>query len=99
MKKSYAQLKRDLQVGKSLKLNYSIYEKYVGTIRKINFKQTNAITLKTIRDNGEVFDSWLDLPKSSNLVEYVDKTFKFYQEANKYNGYKKTLEFEYEFVD
>jgi hypothetical protein len=75
--KSFADLKRDLQVGKTLTMTYSNLEsnKLVGIPRQIIGTQTNGISLKTDNKSGK---SFLSLPCAS-LTEYDGKIIKIYQ--------------------
>jgi len=71
MEKTFAQLKKDLTLGRKVKQNYSSWgDKLVGTVRPITKVQSNAVRL----DN-----SWLYYPKTSKQVEYVDNVFRFYK--------------------
>ena len=87
-KKSFAQLKRDLQVGVLVKTihNYCKPEKD-GEVRKIAKVQTNAIAFETANPDKPSWIWWKE-----HKVEYTDKVFKVYS--------KKTDElfFEYEII-
>lgn len=87
-KKSFAQLKRDLQVGVLVKTihNYCKPEKD-GEVRKIAKMQTNAIAFETANPDRPSWIWWKE-----HKVEYTGKVFKVYS--------KKTDElfFEYEII-
>ena len=76
--KTFADLKRDLQVGKKLTLTYHHFGdnrlKSIGVAREILKVQTNGVYLKT---EGAKNGSFLDLPCAS-LTEYDGKTIKIY---------------------
>lgn len=98
MKKTFAQLKRDLKVGKKLKLIYNAScQTYVGSTREISKVQTNAICLKTLHVEG-YRNSYLWYPEKASLVEYEDNRFRFYNQS-KWTNNERVLQFEYEFVD
>ena len=76
--KTYAQLKKDLQVGKQLKVIYhATRQEQVGNIKTITKTQSNAIytTCEKDRDGKEIR---LDLPTSASLVEYENNIFTIY---------------------
>lgn len=94
MEKSFAQLKRDLQVGTKLKCIYNLHGKNLNTIRTINKRQTNGLYLETkILDKG-TFSSWLMFPKKAEQVLYENNNFRFYETINN----TKTLVLEYEII-
>lgn len=98
MKKTFTQLKRDLKVGKKLKLIYNAScQTYVGSTREISKVQKNAICLKTLYI-GEYGNSYLWYPKKASLVEYEDNRFRFYVQL-KWANNERVLMLEYEFVD
>ena len=90
MKKSFAQLKRDLQVNIKVKTIQNIFkQEFINEIRTISKVQSNAIAFKCIR-NGKETNSWLWWQKASNY-EYTDNTFKIFDD-------NKNLVFEYEIL-
>ena len=93
MKKTFAQLKRDLKIGTKLQCIFNSYGKYFNEVREISVVHSNAIALKTYAITSEdrlierrtgveakpkYFDSWLYYPIKSSMVEYEDDTFSFY---------------------
>lgn len=88
MKKTFAQLKRDLQLGVKVKqvLNEVMGGITNGDVREIIIVQTNAIALKTKKDN-KIVNSWLYFPDKASDVEYIGNTFTF-------NVYGKRIGFE-----
>lgn len=48
----------------------------VGTIRKANIVQTNAFTLLTTKENGEIVDSWIyynnNIEIKNNIISFLD---------------------------
>lgn len=75
MKKTFAQLKRDLTVGKKIKFTeHNVYPEKVGEEYEISKKQSNAICTK---QNGK--DIYMSYPASSNLVDYEDNKVTFYE--------------------
>lgn len=77
--KTFADLKRDLQVGKKLKMIYHHWEntrtnKILNIEREIIKVQSNGVSLKTNNQSGK---SFLDLPCAS-LTEYDGKNIKIY---------------------
>ena len=81
--KTFADLKRDLIVGKTLTMTFNSLEgssetikKRIGVARKILKTQTNGITLEFEEGSGK--GSFLELPCAS-LTEYDDKTIKIYK--------------------
>lgn len=48
----------------------------IGTIRKANIVQSNAFTLLTTKDNGDVVDSWVyygdNVQVKDNIMSYLD---------------------------
>ena len=94
--KTFAQLKRDLQVGVKIKtIINNCKPELNGQVREIMLTQTNAIAFK--RDDGR--PSYLWWPKqASKYVEYEGDTFKIYDAPNNWNGNKRTLMFVYEIV-
>jgi hypothetical protein len=76
--KTFAELKRDLQVGRKLKMTFHHFGegrfKLIGIEREILKAQSNGIYLKT---EGTKNGSFLDLPCAS-LTEYDGKTIKIY---------------------
>lgn len=98
MKKTFAQLKRDLKVGKKLKTIYNAgWQAYVGSIREISKVQTNAFCLNTLFEEGYK-DSYVWYPEKASLVEYEDNRFRFYAQPKWMNN-ERVLTLEYEFVD
>lgn len=99
MKKTFAQLKRDLKVGKKLKLIYNIgcCQTYVGSTREISKVQTNLFCLKTLVEK-EYENSYVWYPEKASLVEYEDNRFRFYCYA-KWANNERILKLEFEFVD
>lgn len=75
--KTFADLKRDLVVGKTLTMTYSSFEKnkLLNKPRKIIKVQTNGVYLET---EGTKRGSFLAFPCAS-LTEYDGKTIKFYR--------------------
>ncbi len=90
-----AQLKRDLQVGKSLTMTFNSLEEVSETIksrigkpRKILAIQTNGLTLEA-EQTGK--GSFLELPYAS-LIEYDGKTIKIYKVGKRdLTDYEKSL--------
>ncbi len=85
MIKTFAQLKRDLQVGKKLTMTFNVLaessEAIASRLNKPRFivgTQTNGITLSESKDAPK--GSFLELPRAS-LVEYEDNTIKVYDPA------------------
>lgn len=80
MKKTFAQLKRDLQLGTKIKMIKREVngkeEKAIAEVREISKVQSNAIAFKTLLPDGTVGNSWLYFPKASQ-VEYIGNTFIF----------------------
>lgn len=81
--KTFADLKRDLIVGKTLTMTFNSLEgssetikKRIGVARKILKTQTNGITLEFEEGSGK--GSFLELPCAS-LIEYDGKTIKIYK--------------------
>jgi hypothetical protein len=96
MRKTFAQLKRDLQVGVKVKTlyNYCKPEKE-GEVRTVGKQQTNAICF----DLGEGRLSYLWWPeKASQNVEYEDNVFKVFDAPAKWNNNTRTLAFAYEII-
>ncbi len=90
VKKSFAQLKRDLQIGVHVKTITNIYKpEFNNEIRTISKVQSNAVCFSCVRDNKQV-NSCLWYPKAKD-IEYIGNTFKIYD-----NG---TMIFEYEILD
>jgi len=75
--KTFADLKRELQTGKTLTMTYSSLEnnRLLNIPRQIIGTQTNGISLKTDNKSGK---SFLSLPCAS-LTEYDGKIIKIYQ--------------------
>ena len=94
MLKTFAQLKRDLQVGVKVKTitNY-VKPEMEGQIRPIGKVQTNAIAF--LREDNKL--SWLWWGKANN-VEYENNIFKIYEDPANWNGQKRTLVFVYEIL-
>jgi hypothetical protein len=87
MKKTFAQLKRDLQIGVKVKTLYNYCKpERIGEIRPISQVQTNAIAFK--KDDGR--DSWLWWEKTSQY-DYNDNIVNCYNKAGE-------LEFTYEIL-
>lgn len=98
MKKTFAQLKRDLKVGKKLKLIYNAgCQTYVGSIREISKVQTSAFCLNTLFEEGYK-DSYVWYPEKASLVEYEDNRIRFYAQP-KWKNNERILSLEYELVD
>ena len=80
MKKTFAQLKRDLQLGvkiKMIKREVNGKEGKANTEeREISIVQSNAVAFKTLLNDGTFGNSWLYFPKASQ-VEYIGNTFTF----------------------
>ena len=78
MKKTLAQLKRDLQTGVKVKMiKREVNGIEEGTIieeREISIVQDNAIAFKTLLRDGTIGNSLLYFPKASQ-VEYIGNTF------------------------
>jgi hypothetical protein len=95
MVKTFAQLKRDLQVGVKVKTIFNACKlERNGEVRSVAKKQTNAIAFLT----SEGKESFLWWPKTASLVEYEDNTFKLYVEPNQWNDNQRTLVFVYEIL-
>lgn len=87
MKKTFAQLKRDLQIGVKVKTLYNYCKpERIGEIRPISQVQTNAIAFK--KEDGR--DSWLWWEKASQY-DYNDNIVNCYNKAGE-------LEFTYEIL-
>ena len=80
MRKTFAQLKRDLQLGTKIKMIKREVngkeEKTITEERKITIVQSNAVAFKTLKPDGLIVNSWLYFPKASQ-VEYIGDTFIF----------------------
>ena len=80
MKKTFAQLKRDLQTGVKVKMIKREVngreEKAITQEREVTKVQSNAVAFKTLLRDGTIGNSWLYFPKASQ-VEYVGNTFIF----------------------
>ena len=80
MKKTFAQLKRDLQLGTKIKMIKREVdgkeEKTITEEREISIVQSNAVAFKTLKPDGTIGNSWLYFPKASQ-VEYIGDTFIF----------------------
>lgn len=80
MRKTFAQLKRDLQLGvkvKMIKREVNGKEGKANTEeREISIVQSNAVAFKTLLNDGTFGNSWLYFPKASQ-VEYIGNTFTF----------------------
>ena len=80
MRKTFAQLKRDLKEGVKVKMIKREVngkeEKAITEEREISIVQTNAVAFKTLLHDGTVGNSWLYFPKASQ-VEYIGNTFIF----------------------
>ena len=80
MKKTFAELKRNLQVGTKIKMIKrevnGIEEKTIPNEREISIIQSNAIAFKTLLRDGTIGNSWLYFPKASQ-VEYIGNIFTF----------------------
>ena len=94
MKKSFSQLKKDLKVGTKLKVIYHFRqndtngERFLQD-RVISKVQTNAFTSKWGDDTK---DYWCYYPTNSNLVDYEDNTFTFYEHGERdLTDYEKTM--------
>ena len=81
MKKTFSQLKKDLQVNTKLKCIYNYYGKNIGTIRRISRTQTNAVIIETIKE-GNIVESFLWFPAKASQCEYIDNIFTFYSNDN-----------------
>ena len=64
MRKSFSQLKKDLQKGVLLKTNYNISGKFINSVRKICRTQTNTIIIEN-NINNEIKKSYLWFIKKS----------------------------------
>lgn len=99
--KTFAQLKRDLVKGTTIKTIYNHFKpERNGEIRKIGKVQKNAIAFEIPQEQqvksiwGEIQTlSWLWWTKASNY-EYEENIFKVYDEVNG----KKELSFIYEII-
>ncbi len=90
VKKSFAQLKRDLQPGVQVKtVINNCKPEFNNEIRKISKVQTNAICFECIR-NGKQVNSYLHYPKAKN-IKYTNNIFCIYDDD-------KQLLFEYEII-
>ena len=90
MKKSFSQLKKDLQVGKKLKVLYHFRndDRFMQD-RVISKVQTNAFTSKWGNDTK---DYYCYFPTNSELVDYEDDTFTFYEYGEReLTDYEKTM--------
>ena len=80
MEKTFAQLKRDLQLGTKIKMIKrevnGIEKKAITEDREISKVQSNAIAFKTLLPDGMIGNSWLYFPKASQ-VEYIGNRFIF----------------------
>ena len=80
MKKTFAELKRDLQLGIKIKMIKREVngkeEKAITEDREISKVQSNAVAFKTLLPDGSIGNSWLYFPKASE-VEYIGNTFIF----------------------
>lgn len=79
MKKTFAQLKRDLQIGTKIRMIKREVNgqaaSVIPEVREITIVQSNAIALKTVLElDGMIGNSWLYFPKASQ-VEYIGNTF------------------------
>jgi len=80
MIKNKNQLKIRLKEDKESLVFETIMNKHkpqlVGTKRKANKVQTNAFTLLTIKENGDVVDSWVyyndNVKIKDNIMSYLD---------------------------
>ena len=80
MIKNRNQLKIRLKENKESLIFETIMNKHkpqlVGTQRKANKVQTNAFTLLTTKENGEVVDSWTyyndNVQIKDNIISYLD---------------------------
>lgn len=80
MIKNRNQLKIRLKENKESLIFETIMNKHkpqlVGTQRKANKVQTNAFTLLTTKENGEVVDSWIyyndNVQIKDNIMSYLD---------------------------
>ena len=94
MKKSFSQLKKDLKVGTKLKAVYHFRQNDINgerflQDRVISKVQTNAFTSKWGDDPK---DYWCYYPTNSNLVDYEDNTFTFYEHGERdLTDYEKTM--------
>lgn len=80
MKKTFAQLKRDLKEGVKVKMIKREVDgkeaKAITEAREITKVQSNAIAFKTLLPDGTIGNSWLYFPKASQ-VEYIGNIFIF----------------------
>lgn len=94
MKKSFSQLKKDLKVGTKLKVLYHCRQNDINgerflQDRVISKVQTNAFTSKWGEDPK---DYWCYYPTNSNLVDYEENTFTFYEYGEReLTDYEKTM--------
>lgn len=80
MIKNRNQLKIRLKENKESLIFETIMNKHkpqlVGTQRKANKVQTNAFTLLTTKENGEIVDSWTyyndNVQIKDNIISYLD---------------------------
>lgn len=96
MLKTFAQLKRDLQVGVKVKtLVNNCKPEMEGQVRPVGKVQTNAIAF--VRDDEKL--SWLWWPDTAKNIEYDNNIFSVYEKPNKYNNQQRTLLFTYEILN
>ena len=81
MKKTFNQLKKDLQVGTTIKCIYNTHGKFLNLERTIIKVQTNAVIIETFI-NGERKESFLWYPPKASQCEYIDNIFTFYSKDN-----------------
>ena len=99
MKKTFAQLKRDLKVGTKVKTILNRFkEEKNGEIRRIALTQSNAIAFEIPAHTdcfGRTQDkSWLWRDKA-NCYDYKDNIFKVYHFENE----ERVLDFIYEIME
>lgn len=90
MKKTFAQLKKNLTIGNKLKcLEHNIRPERVGQVNEVVKK--SGVAVFTLQNGKEVR---LEYPGSANLVEYENNTFSFYEA-----GYRELTEEERKHIE
>lgn len=70
--KTLADFKRAMRIG----TKWSAYNHYYNSdmgIRECSIAQTNRFAFKTIKNDGEICNSWCDFPKASD-IEFTNDT-------------------------
>jgi len=75
--KTLADFKRAIQPGTKWEGFNHYYKSSLG-VREISKVQSNSFAFKTVRDNGEVVDSWADFPKAKDIAFNEDGTVDIY---------------------